>query len=95
MCARCTAPLGRRFLQPHPTDPSSTVKLLKYAFRLPNRPPPPLPAFVAQDLLELADSHRSYHFVLEAEEREGHPRLLVRPSCARRHGIPLARCSPG
>lgn len=39
--------------------------------------------YLANDLLELGDSHRSYHFVLEDEEAaeaEGKERLLVRPS---------------
>jgi hypothetical protein len=36
----------------------------------------PLGVFVSEDLLELADAHRCYHFVVEAEE-EGKARVLV------------------
>ena len=84
ICSSCDAPIGRRFLQPHPTVPSSTIKLHKYAIQLPGQAPPPFSAFLCQNLLELADSHRSYHFILEAEDSEGSPRLLVRPpTCLR------------
>jgi hypothetical protein len=97
VCLTCSHPLGRQFLHPPSESKEAyrTLKLAKYALALPlslgdgesneeeGQEVGWGERYLANDLLELGDSHRSYHFVLEDEEAaeaEGKERLLVRPT---------------
>ncbi|KAL7416578.1 HECT-like ubiquitin-conjugating enzyme-binding-domain-containing protein [Mrakia frigida] len=86
-CSTCSSPLGRRFNHPS-VPPTSTFKFQKYAITpvggstsLTSSPPSPatfpLSIFIASDLLELADVHRCYHFVVYSEEEPLVPLILI------------------
>lgn len=63
--------------RPRAHPPPLSFHLLR---RSPPSPPTfPLSIFIASDLLELADVHRCYHFVVCSEEEPLVPLILVRP----------------